>query len=94
MQNDDTENLRSSDCSAAPSSPCPFCGFTKLSVKKGPLQYSILWYRMFWVECETCGCRGPECNVETVAVTYWNKDRWCDLPNKLPSGMVETNGSH
>ena len=72
-----------SRCYAAPSSACPFCGFSVLEVKRGPLRHSVISYRMFWVECKTCGCKGPECNVESAAVSYWESYRHCDLQGKL-----------
>jgi Lar family restriction alleviation protein len=64
--------------------PCPFCGNTKpemdWNVNIGVKDYNV--------ECEHCGAKGPEHEVEKAAVEAWNTraeypnchgsvDGWC-----------------
>lgn len=61
--------------------PCPFCGFSKASIKLGPPMVSSDVARG-WVECEICSAVGPsvssdisEDEARLLAATLWNLRR-------------------
>jgi Lar family restriction alleviation protein len=45
---------------------CPFCGYPDSVVTEKP------GVAFVWVECQTCGARGPDCDNEDAAEAAWN----------------------
>ena len=50
--------------------PCPYCGGQTLYSKHDP---TVLTEFEYWVECLTCGARGPDRDHHGSAEDAWNK---------------------
>lgn len=69
--------------------PCPFCNLNVQSVirrspRRGPA--------IFYVICENCGARGPECTDADQAILVWNR-RAFPAPKHRPSEVLTAKDS-
>ncbi|QCJ70466.1 hypothetical protein C9446_11760 [Providencia heimbachae] len=47
--------------------PCPFCGSENITLE------SHSYRTWFYIQCHSCGAKGPEVNDKQTAITAWNK---------------------
>ncbi|MGO2304348.1 MAG: Lar family restriction alleviation protein [Providencia sp.] len=47
--------------------PCPFCGSENITLE------SHSYRTWFYIQCHSCGEKGPEVNDKQTAITAWNK---------------------
>jgi Lar family restriction alleviation protein len=69
--------------------PCPFCGQDDAETSYELAEWHQHLYRTsFWIECNCCECRGPNCPTEERAISAWNKR------SDPRSGCITRGGEH
>jgi Lar family restriction alleviation protein len=52
---------------------CPFCGCTVNAYSDIRVDVGKNYEHQAYVECMSCGAKGPVCSSEEIAAKYWNK---------------------